>query len=71
MYLDIPVLVEIVDASDAAAVTIGVINMADIPSAVAWVTGNHSLERKENEIISGGSKKTTSENLGLLCSLSF
>lgn len=57
MYLDIPVLVEIVDASDAAAVTVGVINMADVASAVAWVTGNHSLERKENEIISGGSTK--------------
>lgn len=47
MYLDIPVFVEIVDTSDAAAVTVRVINMADVPCPVTWVTGNHALKTKE------------------------
>lgn len=46
-YLDIPVFVEIVNAGDAAAVPVGVVNMADVPGAVAGVTGNHSLETQE------------------------
>lgn len=45
-YLDIPVFVEIVDAGDAAAVPVGVVNMADVPGAVAGVTGDHSLQTK-------------------------
>lgn len=47
MYLDIPVLVEIVDARDAASVTVRVVNMADIPRTVAWVTSNHCLKQKK------------------------
>lgn len=46
MYLDIPVFVEIVDTSDAASVTVWVINMTDVPCSVTWVTGNHGLKNK-------------------------
>lgn len=49
MYLDIPVLVQIVDTSDTASVTVGVINMANVPCAVAWVTGNHTLGEKKGK----------------------
>lgn len=48
-YLDIPVFVEIVDAGDAAAVPVGVVNMADVPSAVAGVTGDHRLQTRETK----------------------
>lgn len=48
-YLDIPVFVEIVDAGYAAAVPVGVVNMADVPGAVAWVTGDHSLQTRETK----------------------
>lgn len=48
-YLDVPVFVEIVDAGDAAAVPVGVVNMADVPGAVARVTGDHSLQNTTNK----------------------
>lgn len=47
MYLGIPVLVEIVDTRDATSITIRVVNMADVPCPVTWVTGNHCLIIKE------------------------
>lgn len=43
-YLDVPVLVEIVDARDAASIAVGVVNMADVTGTVTWVTGNHGLK---------------------------
>lgn len=48
-YLDIPVFVEIVDAGDAAAVPVGIINMADVAGAVAGVTGHHSLQTHQTK----------------------
>ncbi len=47
MYLNIPVLVEIVDTRDAASITVRVVNMADVPCPVSWVTGNHALDTKD------------------------
>lgn len=47
MYLDFPVLVEIVDTRDAASVTVRVVDMADVPCPVTWVTGNHGLKTEE------------------------
>ncbi len=47
MYLDIPVLVEIVDARDAASVTVRVVDMADVPCPITWVTGDHGLKTEE------------------------
>lgn len=52
MYLDIPVLVQIVDARDAASVAVWVVNMADVTCPVAWVTGNHGLKTRRNGIVS-------------------
>lgn len=50
-YLDIPVSVEIIDAGDAAAIPVGVVNMADVPGAVAGVTGDHCLRYMRNKKI--------------------
>lgn len=47
MYLHIPVLVKIVDTRDAASITFRIVNMADIPCPVTWVTGNHCLKTEE------------------------
>lgn len=47
MYLNIPVLVEIVDTCDAASITVRVVNMANVPCSISWVTGNHALDTKD------------------------
>lgn len=47
MHLDVPVLVEIVDARDAASVPVWVVNMSDVTRSVARVTSNHGLKQTE------------------------
>lgn len=47
MYLDIPVLVKIVNTCDAASIPVRVVNMAHITCPVTWVTGNHGLKTEE------------------------
>lgn len=46
-YLNIPVLVEIVDARDESSIAVRVIDMSHVPCPVAWVTSNHSLPKKQ------------------------
>lgn len=43
MSLGIPVLVQIVDAGDAAAVTVGVVHMSNITCSISWVASHHRL----------------------------
>lgn len=40
----IPVLVEVVDAGDAASVTVWVVHMFDVSGPIAWVTRHHGLK---------------------------
>lgn len=46
-YLYIPVLVEIVDACNAATVAVWIVNMADVASSVTWITSDHSLKTQQ------------------------
>lgn len=43
MYLGIPILVQVVDAGDAAAVTIGVVYVPNITCSISWVASHHCL----------------------------
>lgn len=53
-YLNIPVLVEIVDTRDEASVAVRVIDMSHVPCPVTRVTSDHSLPKKtKNETFSG------------------
>lgn len=49
MYLHIPVLVQIVDAGDAASITVRIVNMTNIPCPIPWITGNHGLEEDKRQ----------------------
>lgn len=40
----IPVLVEVVNAGDAASVMVRVVHMFDVTGPVAWVTRHHGLK---------------------------
>lgn len=40
----IPVLVEVVDAGDAASVTVWVVHMFDVTGPITWVTRHHGLK---------------------------
>lgn len=51
-YLNIPVLVEIVDTCDEAAIAVRVVDMSHVPCPVTRVTSNHSLP-KNKERVSG------------------
>lgn len=42
-YLDIPVLIQVIDTSDAAPVTMGIVNVSHVPQPVSWVTCHHGL----------------------------
>ena len=42
-YLGIPVLVQIVDAGDAAAITVGVVHMSNVTCSISWVASHHRL----------------------------
>lgn len=53
MYLNIPVLVKIVDTCDAASITVGVVNMTDVTCSITWVTGNHGLKTERMGILIG------------------
>lgn len=52
MLLGIPVLVEVVDAGDAASITVGVVYVFDIARPVSWVTRHHSLGSLPNGFVS-------------------
>lgn len=49
VLLGVPVLVEVVDAGDAAAVTVWVVHVFDVARPVSWVTRHHGLERQRGE----------------------
>ena len=42
-YLDIPVLIQVIDTSDAAPVAMGIVNVSHVPQPVSWVTCHHGL----------------------------
>lgn len=42
-YLNIPVLIQVIDAGDAAPVAVGIVNMPHVPEPTAWVTRHHGL----------------------------
>lgn len=48
-YLDVPVLIQVIDTGDAAPVAVGVVNMPHIPQPVAWVTCHHGLAETETD----------------------
>lgn len=43
-HLGVPVLVEVVDAGDAAPVTVRVVHVFDVTCPVSWVTRHHGLK---------------------------
>lgn len=45
-YLNVPVLVKIVDTCYAASIAVRVVNVADVTCSVSRVTGNHGLKTK-------------------------
>lgn len=42
-YLDVPVLIQVIDTCDAAPITVGIVNVPHVPQPVAWVTRHHGL----------------------------
>lgn len=42
-YLDVPVLIQVIDTRDAAPITMGIVNVPHVPQPVAWVTRHHGL----------------------------
>ena len=42
-YLDIPVLIQVIDTSDAAPVAMGIVNVSDVSQPISWVTCHHGL----------------------------
>lgn len=42
-YLDVPVLIQVIDAGDAAPVAVGIVNVPHVPKPIAWVTRHHGL----------------------------
>lgn len=48
-YLDVPVLIQVIDTGDAAPIAVGIVNMPHIPQPVAWVTCHHGLAETETD----------------------
>ena len=42
-YLDVPVVIKVVQAGDAPTISVGVVHVAGIARTIAWVAGNHRL----------------------------
>lgn len=42
-YLDVPVLIQVIDTGDAAPIAVGIVNMPHVPQPVTWVTCHHGL----------------------------
>ena len=43
MHLDVPVLIQVIDAGDAAPIAMWIVNMSHLPQPVTWVTHHHGL----------------------------
>lgn len=46
-YLNIPVLIQVIDTGDAAPIAVGIVNMPHVPEPIAWVTRHHGLVEME------------------------
>lgn len=46
-YLDVPVLIQVIDTGDAAPIAVGIVNMPHIPQPVARVTCHHGLSETD------------------------
>lgn len=46
-YLDVPVLIQVIDTGDAAPIAVGIVNMPHIPQPVAWITCHHGLSETD------------------------
>lgn len=46
-YLDVPVLIQVIDTGDAAPVAVGIVNMPHVPQSVAWVARHHGLTDRQ------------------------
>lgn len=42
-YLDVPVLIQVIDTGDAAPVAMGIVHVSHVPQPVSWVTCHHGL----------------------------
>lgn len=42
-YLDVPVLIQVIDTCDAAPITVGIVNVPHVPQPIAWITRHHGL----------------------------
>ena len=48
-YLDVPVLIQVIDAGDAAPIAMGIVNVSHVPQPVTWVTCHHGLAETDGE----------------------
>lgn len=52
-YLDVPVLIQVIDTGDAAPIAVGIVNMPHVPQPVTWVTCHHGLSETDGGSLLG------------------
>lgn len=50
-YLGVPILIQVVDTGDTAAVTIGVVHMADVTCSISGIASHHCLWRHPKDAV--------------------
>lgn len=66
-YLNIPVLIQVIDTGDAAPIAVGIVNMPHVPEPIAWITRHHGLvETEEGGLLRPG-RNTLREQVNHSC----
>lgn len=68
-YLDVPVLIQVIDTCDAAPITVGIVNVPHVPQPIAWVTRHHGLAETDGSTLLGLSRHSWGTSHYLLFSV--